>query len=72
MPRYMVQRTFPEGLQIPVSAGGSAICAQVVDSNAEDEPYRARRGPRRRWGYGTVIGRRGGGGSTRSRPRQSG
>ncbi len=35
MPRYMVQRTFPEGLHIPVS-NGAAICTQVVDRNAEE------------------------------------
>ena len=26
MPRYMVQRTFPDGLQIPVGNGGSELC----------------------------------------------
>ena len=26
MPRYIVQRTFPDGLQIPVNAGGADIC----------------------------------------------
>ncbi len=35
MPRYMVQRTFPEGLHIPVS-NGAAICTPVVDRNAEE------------------------------------
>jgi hypothetical protein len=36
MPRYMVQRTFPEGLEIPVAEGGAEICAAVVDRNAEE------------------------------------
>ena len=36
MPRYMVQRTFPEGLAIPVSNGGADICATVVERNLED------------------------------------
>ena len=36
MPRYMVQRTFPEGLQIPVSNAGAELCRGVVERNAED------------------------------------
>ena len=36
MPRYMVQRTFPEGLHIPVADGGAAVCAAVIERNAED------------------------------------
>jgi hypothetical protein len=36
MPRYMVQRTFPEGLHIPVANGGADICRTVVDRNAEE------------------------------------
>jgi hypothetical protein len=36
MPRYVVERTFPEGLQIPVSAGGAQQCRAVVERNAED------------------------------------
>jgi len=36
MPRYMVLRTFPEGLQIPVANGGAEICRQVIDRNAEE------------------------------------
>jgi hypothetical protein len=35
MPRYMVQRTFPEGLHIPIDDEGvKAVCAVVV-KNAE-------------------------------------
>jgi hypothetical protein len=36
MPRYMVQRTFPDGLQIPVGNGGAELCQTVVERNAED------------------------------------
>ena len=36
MPRYMVERTFPDGLAIPVNEQGAATCLQVVDNNAQD------------------------------------
>ena len=36
MPRYLVQRTFPEGLHIPVQNGGSELCRGVVERNAEE------------------------------------
>jgi hypothetical protein len=36
MPRYMVQRTFPEGLHIPVENGGAELCRGVVERNAEE------------------------------------
>jgi hypothetical protein len=36
MPRYMVQRTFPEGLHIPVADGGVDICRGVVERNAAE------------------------------------
>jgi len=32
----MVQRTFPDGLAIPVSNGGADICATVVERNLEE------------------------------------
>jgi hypothetical protein len=35
MPRYVVERTFPEGLNIPVDAQGAASCLAVVDRNAD-------------------------------------
>jgi hypothetical protein len=35
MPRYVVERTFPNGLEIPIANGGAAICAAVVKRNAE-------------------------------------
>ena len=36
MPRYVVQRTFPDGLQTPVGNGGLELCQAVVDRNAEE------------------------------------
>ena len=36
MPRYMVQRTFPDGLEISVANGGADICRTVVERNAEE------------------------------------
>jgi hypothetical protein len=36
MPRYVVQRTFPQGLQIPVTDGGAELCGRVVERNAEE------------------------------------
>jgi hypothetical protein len=34
--RFLVERTFPEGLLIPVNMEGSKICLNVVSNNAED------------------------------------
>ena len=36
MPRYMVQRTFPNGLHIPIDAGGAAVCSSVIEHNAAE------------------------------------
>ncbi|HUZ70697.1 MAG TPA: DUF4242 domain-containing protein [Candidatus Saccharimonadales bacterium] len=36
MPRYVVERTFPEGLNIPVDAEGAASCLAVVGRNADE------------------------------------
>lgn len=36
MPRYLVERTFPEGLQIPATEEGATICLNVVNNNADD------------------------------------
>lgn len=36
MKRYLVERTFPDGLNIPVNKEGSEICLTVVSKNAED------------------------------------
>jgi hypothetical protein len=35
MARYVVERTFEEGLHIPVSSDGAEACLGVVDRNAE-------------------------------------
>jgi hypothetical protein len=32
----MVERTFPEGLEIPVASGGAELCRTVVGRNAEE------------------------------------
>ena len=36
MNRYMIQRTFPNGLTIPMTAEGRKACAGVVEVNAAD------------------------------------
>jgi len=36
MPRYMVQRTFPTGLAIPINDDGVAAVQKVIAVNAED------------------------------------
>jgi Protein of unknown function (DUF4242) len=35
MAGYMVERTFPDGLKIPVNGEGEKVCMGVVDRNAE-------------------------------------
>jgi Protein of unknown function (DUF4242) len=35
MPRYMVERTFPAGLEIPTTNEGATACLAVVGNNAE-------------------------------------
>jgi hypothetical protein len=37
MPRYLVERTFPDGLAIPVNAEGAKTTSGVVDNNAGHE-----------------------------------
>lgn len=36
MPRYIVERTFPDGLAIPVNQQGANVCLMVVGNNAKD------------------------------------
>ena len=36
MPRYIVQRTFPEGLQISVDEDGADLCREVIEHNAQE------------------------------------
>lgn len=35
MPRYLIERTFPDGLNIPMNSKGAAACLDVVDKNAD-------------------------------------
>ena len=37
MHRYVVERTFPNGLNIPVNEVGRDLCLTVVSNNAEDQ-----------------------------------
>jgi Protein of unknown function (DUF4242) len=37
MPRYVVERSFPDGLNIPVNNDGAGICGAVVARNAEGQ-----------------------------------
>jgi hypothetical protein len=37
MPRYVVERTFPDGLEIPVADGGADMCRTVVQRNAVED-----------------------------------
>ena len=36
MPRYMVQRSFPDGLEIPITDAGAEVCRGVIDHNADE------------------------------------
>ena len=36
MPRYMVERSFPDGLNIPINNDGAQACLGVVERNAGD------------------------------------
>lgn len=35
MPRYLVERTFLDGLRIPVTDEGAAVCLNVVGNNGD-------------------------------------
>lgn len=35
MPRYIVERTFPNGLEIPIADGGAEICETIRQRNAK-------------------------------------
>lgn len=37
MPRYLVERTFPEGLALPVTDEGAQVCLRLVGNNAVDD-----------------------------------
>ncbi|MCL5999484.1 MAG: DUF4242 domain-containing protein [Chloroflexi bacterium] len=36
MPRYLVERTFSDGLAVPANALGAQVCLTVIGNNAED------------------------------------
>jgi hypothetical protein len=36
MPRYLVERTFPDTLSIPLNEAGAEVCQTVVSTNAQD------------------------------------
>ena len=36
MPRYMVERSFPDGLNIPVNADGAGALSGIVERNATE------------------------------------
>lgn len=36
MPRYLIERTFPDGLMLPSDAEGAKVAASVVETNARD------------------------------------
>ena len=36
MPRYLVERSFAEGIQIPINEEGAKACSTVVANNTED------------------------------------
>ena len=37
MPRYVVERVFPDGLQIPIDESGAKACLAVVEGNAVEQ-----------------------------------
>jgi hypothetical protein len=37
MPRYLVERSFPDGLDIPMTDDGAKTCLGVVQNNAEEQ-----------------------------------
>ena len=36
MPRFIVERNFPEGLDVPTTGEGAKACLTVIDHNAEE------------------------------------
>jgi hypothetical protein len=37
MPRYIVEREFPDGLRIPLDEAGAKVCRTVVETNLVDQ-----------------------------------
>jgi hypothetical protein len=36
VPRYLIERDFPDGLNIPQNEAGVSLCRAVINNNAED------------------------------------
>lgn len=36
MPRYLIEREFPDGLSIPLDESGANLCRTVIANNAQD------------------------------------
>lgn len=36
MPRYLIERTFPDGLNLPPTAQGAEICLTVIGNNSPE------------------------------------
>ncbi|CAN5142577.1 DUF4242 domain-containing protein [soil metagenome] len=36
MPRYLVERRFPDGLHLPMDDAGKKLCLDIVDTNANE------------------------------------
>jgi hypothetical protein len=36
MPRYLIERTFPDGLGLPINSQGAQASAAVIDNNSND------------------------------------
>ncbi len=39
MKRYLVVRTFPEGLHLPMDDQGNGVCQNVIKNNAEESVF---------------------------------
>ena len=37
MPRYVIERDFPDGLNIPTDSAGATACLDVVEKNAQQD-----------------------------------
>jgi hypothetical protein len=37
MPRYVIDRSFPDGLEIPITRDGAEACQEVIEHNLEDD-----------------------------------
>jgi hypothetical protein len=37
MPRYLVERTFPDHLEMPTNAEGTNACRVIIANNSEDQ-----------------------------------